>query len=63
MKYLLQILIMSLLIIPILIIDGARGLWNFNFKKFNESRRMYANACKYNYCKAFGIKYKRPSRF
>ena len=63
MKYLLQILLMSLLIIPILIIDGARGLWDFNFKKFHESRRMYTDACKYNYCKAFGIKYKSPRRF
>ena len=61
MKYLLKIILMTLVIIPVLLIDSLRALWDLNTTAVKQSYNMYTNALKVNWYKLRGIQ--RPVKF
>jgi len=61
MKYILQILLMTIVIIPVLLVDCFRALWDFDIAVLKQSRDMYTRAVQSNWNKLRGVK--RPTRF
>jgi len=61
MKYLLKMIIMTIVIIPMLLIDSVRALWDLNTTAVKQSYTMYTNALKVNWYKLRGIQ--RPVKF
>lgn len=61
MKYILQILLTTIVIIPILLIDAIKALWNFKPGPVKDSWKMYTRALQSNWNKLRGVE--RPIRF
>lgn len=61
MKYLVKIILMTIVIIPVLLIDSVRALWDLNTTAVKQSYTMYTNALKVNWYKLRGIQ--RPVKF
>lgn len=61
MKYLLSILVMTLVMVPFMLFYIMKGLWEFNFDETKEMWKDYTDLATQKYRKAFGIK--RPTRF
>lgn len=61
MKYLVKIILMTLVIIPVLLVDALRALWDYNTTAVKQSWSMYTNAVTSNWNKLRGVK--RPTRF
>jgi hypothetical protein len=61
MKYLLSILVMTLVMVPFMLFYIMKGLWEFNFDETKEMWNDYTDLATQKYRKAFGIK--RPTRF
>ena len=61
MKYIVTIILMTLVIVPVLVMDSLLCLWHFNLNPLKTSTSMYTNAVKRNWYKLCGIK--RPTRF
>ena len=61
MKYLVKIILMTIVIIPVLLVDALRALWDYNTTVLKQSWSMYTGAVKSNWNKLCGIK--RPTRF
>lgn len=61
MKYLLSILVMTLVMVPFMFFYIMKGLWEFNFDETKEMWNDYTDLATQKYRKAFGIK--RPTRF
>jgi len=52
---------MTIVIIPLLLIDSVRALWDLNTTAIKQSYTMYTNALKVNWYKLRGIQ--RPVKF
>jgi len=61
MKYLFKIIMMTLVIIPVLLIEAMRSLWDYNTTGFKQCKSMYTSGVKHNWAKLFGKN--RPIRF
>ena len=61
MKYIVTIILMTLVIIPVLLMDSLLCLWHFDLNPLKISTSMYTNAIKRNWYKLRGVK--RPTRF
>ena len=61
MKYLVKIILMTIVIIPVLLVDSLRALWDYNTTVLKQSWSMYTGAVTSNWNKLCGIK--RPTRF
>lgn len=61
MKYLVKIILMTLVIIPVLLVDALRALWDYNTTVLKQSWSMYTGAVKSNWNKLRGVE--RPIRF
>lgn len=54
MKYLLKIALLSVVIIPIFILEGVVSLWEFDASRMKQTKRMYKDAVKSNWRKMMG---------
>ena len=54
MKYLLKIAFLSIVILPILLVEGIVSLWEFDTKRVKQTKRMYTDAVKSNWRKVTG---------
>ena len=61
MKYLLKIVLLTILFIPMALVDLFRAAWIFDSTEIKKFWGSYKRIVKQNYYHAFGIK--RPSRF
>ena len=61
MKYLLKIVLLSILLIPFSLVDMCKAVWLFDNKDLKALWFNYKRAVKSNYRAAFGIR--RPSTF